>query len=201
MEVDATTAKLKGTQEGMIKFVDTNEDGKITAEDRIRKFTSAIPEIQYGIHANAAYKGFDFNVLFQGQAEAEIEVYYDRDGALPTHFFDDRWTTENRNALYPRAWGQDDIYVKSWKKNKSEGIADLWLEDASFIRMKEIELGYSFSKKMIPFADLRVYVRGSNLCTWSSLKDFDPEMDGYHNFSNGFYTPLKSYTFGLNIQF
>ena len=82
--------------------------------------------------------------------------------------------------------------------------ADLWLHNASFVRLKEIELGYTFSKDLIKFGSLKVYVRGNNLLTlFSDVYDLglDPEATGYDNFRLAKYPSLKSYSIGLNLSF
>ncbi|AUS05482.1 SusC/RagA family TonB-linked outer membrane protein [Pseudotamlana carrageenivorans] len=203
--VNNTAAKLPGTVEGEPVYVDTNEDGVISSADRIRTFTSNVPEIQYGIHGGIQYKNVNFNFLFQGQAEAEILVFFDQNGANPDYLFNERWTPDNRDAQYPRAFGQGDPY----SGNQSDDVenfegADFWLKDASFLRLKEIELGYTLGKDKIKIGDMKLFVRGFNLFTmFSDIYDMglDPESTGYNNFRGATYPSLKSFTFGVNFSF
>jgi TonB-linked SusC/RagA family outer membrane protein len=204
-QVDATAVKLAGTVEGEPYYLDTNDDGVINSKDRIRKFTSNVPEIQYGIAGGLNYENFNFNFLFQGQANAEMLVFFDQNGAKPDYVFNERWTPTNRNAMYPRSFGAGDAYSSNLSGNADnfEG-ADFWLRDASFLRLKEIELGYSFSKDKIKIGDLKVFVRGFNLLTMFSdvyKLGLDPEATGYNNFRDATYPSLKTYTFGVNFSF
>jgi len=204
-QVDNATAKLDGTVEGEPHYIDTNGDGVIDAGDRIRKYSSNVPEIQYGFYGGLQYKNWDFNFLFQGQAEAEMLVFFDQLGAKPEHVFTERWTPDNRNSRYPRAFAQNDPYSgnQSENINNFEG-ADFWLHDASFLRLKSVDLGYTFTKDQLGFGDLKVFVRGFNLLTlFSDVYDLglDPEATGYNNFRGSTYPSLKTYTVGVNLTF
>ncbi|MDO7173107.1 SusC/RagA family TonB-linked outer membrane protein [Mariniflexile sp. AS56] len=208
-QVDATAVKKPGTVEGEPIYLDTNGDNKIDAEDRIRVNSSAIPEIQYGIYGGLTFSNWNFNFLLQGQAEAEVLVFFDQSGAKPDFVFNDRWTPNNRDASYPRAFGQGDSYsaLQSTGPNQvNSGFegADFYLKDGSFLRLKEIELGYTLTKDVTKFADIKISVRGFNLFTmFSEIYDLglDPEATGYNNFRNSTYPSLKSVTLGLNINF
>lgn len=195
-DVDNTTAKLAGTKPGDIKYVDVDGDGSITDNDMIRSDFSNIPEIQYGIFGGISYKGFEVNALVQGQARARLEILYDNEGNRPAYLYELRWTPENINAQYPRAFGLSDPY--------NTKTSDFWMEDATFVRLKELEIAYSFPKNIIPFANVKLMLKGTNLLTidkLGKLKGFDPEMARYRNFTDGLYQPLKTYTLGLNLQF
>jgi len=204
--VDNLTAKKPGTVEGEPAYVDVDGNGKIDSNDRVRSYSSNVPEIQFGFSGGFSYKGFDLNFLFQGQAKAKMWVFFDlQEGAKPDYLFTERWTPENRDARYPRAFVQGDPYSTNLSGNADnfQG-ADLWLQDASFVRLKEIELGYTFTKDLIKFGDLKVYVRGNNLLTlFSDVYDMglDPEATGYDNFRLAKYPSLKSYSVGLNLSF
>ncbi|MBN7813341.1 TonB-dependent receptor [Algoriphagus sp. H41] len=194
-EVDQTVAKIPGTVPGDVKYVDTDGDGKITGADQIRKYTSPVPRLQYGLSGALMYKNFELNVLLQGQGEAEIEVRYDNEGNRPAFLFEQRWTPENTDAAYPRAFGLNDTY--------NSRLSNVWIRNASFVRLKDMEIAYNVPENLMKFARVRVYVRGSNLLTFDHMKDlkgFDPEMSRYYNFEAGLYGPLKTYTIGANIQ-
>ncbi|MBC3759209.1 TonB-dependent receptor [Hyunsoonleella sp. SJ7] len=209
-QVDATDVKLDGTVEGEPIYLDTDDDGSIGAGDRVRTDTSNIPEIQYGIYGGLNYQGFNFNFLLQGQAEAETLVFFDQDGAKPDFVFNNRWTPNNRNASYPRAFAPGDQYSGVQSEGPTSDVnagfqgADLYYQDASFLRLKEVELGYTLTKEKIKLGDLKIFVRGFNLLTmFSDIYDMglDPEATGYNNFRSATYTPLKTYTVGLNFSF
>ena len=203
-DVDATAAKLQGTVPGEPKYVDTNSDGVIDAADRVRIYSSNIPQIQYGFLGGLSFKGFDFNFLLQGQAKAEMIVFFDQSGSLPEFVFTDRWTPENTGARYPRARVQGDPFSGNLNTAANFQAADTYLFDASFLRLKEVELGYTFSKEQAKFGQARVFFRGLNLMTmFSDVYDLglDPEAARYDNFRNSTYPSLKSYSFGVNLTF
>ncbi len=204
-QVESTDVVLTGTVEGEPIYIDTNEDGVIDAADRIRIRSSNVPEIQYGILGGVSYKGIDLNFLFQGQAKAEMIVFFDQSGGLPEYVYNERWTPENRNSRYPRAFVQDDAFSGN-QSGQADNFqaADIWLHDASFLRLKEIELGYTFSKETLKFGQARIFFRGLNLLTmFSEVHDLglDPEASRYNNFRNSTYSSLKAYTFGFNLTF
>ncbi|WP_163397323.1 SusC/RagA family TonB-linked outer membrane protein [Flavobacterium fluviatile] len=208
-EVDNAPAKLAGTVPGEPYYIDTNKDGKIDSNDRVRLFSSNVPQIQFGLSGGVNYKGFDFNFLFQGQAKAKTLVFFDQAGAKPEFVFTDRWTPDNPNATYPRAFAQGDKYSgqqSPFTNTLNAGFegADLYYRDASFVRLKEVELGYTFSKDQMKFGDLKLFVRGFNLLTmFSDIYDLglDPEATGYNNFRESTYPSLKSVSMGFNINF
>lgn len=143
--------------------------------------------------------------LFQGQAEAEMLVFFDQSGAKPEYVFNQRWTPTNRDASYPRAFAQDDKYSgnQSGDPANFQG-ADLWLHDASFLRLKELEIGYTIPKEKIKACDIKVFARGLNLFTMFSdvyKLGLDPEASGYNNFRDSTYPSLRTYTLGVNFSF
>ena len=203
-QVEATDVKRPGTVEGEPIYVDTNEDGIIDAADRIRIHSSNTPEVQYGIMGGIAYKGFDLNVLFQGQAGAEMLVFFDQSGGLPEYVFNERWTPDNRDSRYPRAFNQGDSFSGNQNNANNFQGADTWLHDASFLRLKEIEIGYSLTKEQVKFGKARVFFRGFNLATFfSEVYDLglDPEAASYNNFRGSTLASLKSYSVGVNFTF
>lgn len=202
-QVDAAPAKIAGTVEGEPYYIDTNEDGKITADDRIRTYSSNVPEIQYGFYGGVNYKNWNMNFLFQGQAKAETLVFFEGNGALPNFIYNQRWTPENRTAMYPRAFQTGDSYSSSLNGPDNFQGADLWLRDASYVRLKELELGYTFKRDQIKFGDVKIYFRAYNLLTmFSDIYDLglDPEAARYNGFRSSTYPSLKTITFGLNIN-
>ncbi|NRT14955.1 TonB-linked SusC/RagA family outer membrane protein [Flavobacterium sp. 28A] len=208
-QVDSAPAKLAGTVPGEPNYIDSNNDGKIDANDRIRLYSSNVPQIQFGFSGGLNYKGFDFNFLFQGQAKAKTLVFFDQSGAKPEFTYTDRWTPQNTNASYPRAFAQGDKYSGQqnpidFSLNGGFEGADLYYKDATFVRLKEVELGYTFSKEKIKFADLKFFVRGFNLLTMFSeihKLGLDPEAAGYNNFRESTYPSLKSVSMGFNVNF
>ncbi|KZS38843.1 SusC/RagA family TonB-linked outer membrane protein [Aquimarina aggregata] len=202
-QVDNAAATIEDTVEGEPFYQDVNNDGVIDNRDWIRINTSNIPEIQYGITGGVNYKNVNLNFLLQGQAKAKALVYFDQIGSKPEHVFTDRWTPNNRGARYPRAFGLNDQYSGPQDNNNSV-YADLWYHDASFLRLKELEIGYTLSKEKTTFADIKLFARGFNLLTmFSDIQKLglDPEASGYNNFRDSTYPSLKTYTFGMNFTF
>jgi TonB-linked SusC/RagA family outer membrane protein len=204
-ELNSTSVKKEGTVVGEPHYLDTDGDGEITSGDRIRTYSSATPEIQFGFSGGLNYKGFDLNFMFQGQAKAKTLVFFDQSGAKPDFVYKDRWTEDNQNGWYPRAFGQSDSYSGNQSGDVSDFQgADFYLRDASFVRLKQLELGYTFSKEKIKFGNLKVYIKGFNMLTMFSdiyKLGLDPEASGYYNFRNENYPSLKSYSLGFNLTF
>lgn len=167
-EVD-NSPHIPGAKPGDLIYVDINGDGQIGSDDQVRKYIANIPEITYGISANFAWKGFELDLFFQGQARAGMINNYTDTGNRFKYLFDQRWTPENPSTKYPRMFRQSDAYNYT---------STYHLENASFIRLKNAELAYNFRYlKGVPslFKEIRVFVRGSNLFTVSPIKYFDPE--------------------------
>lgn len=187
---------------GDIKYVDVNKDGKVDVFDKTAIGGTVDSEIVYGFGANLQYKGFDFGVLFQGIGRSwrilsgSIIPGFNR-GVTGNMFTnaDDRWTVENpsQDVFYPRL--DDGI-----NKNNSEA-STWWLRNMSFLRLKNLELGYSLPKTWMQQAGMdgiRFFLRGSNLFTFSKFKLWDPEL----NTNNGAAYPImKSISAGFEIKF
>lgn len=188
-EIDNST-HIPGAKPGDLIYVDINKDGNIGSDDQVRKYISSIPEITYGIYANLAWKGFELDLLFQGQGKAGMLVNYNDTGNRFKYLFDQRWTPENLSKEHPRMFRQSDAYNYNSTYN---------LQNASFIRLKNAELAYNFHHlKRIPnlLKEIRIFVRGSNLLTWSPIKYFDPEATS----SDMKYFPqIMTITGGINI--
>ncbi|SHG58599.1 TonB-linked outer membrane protein, SusC/RagA family [Fodinibius roseus] len=199
-EIDNTEATLSGTKPGDIKYVDLNGDGSITGDDRYRKYTSQTPRIQFGFNAGVGYKGLRVDAFFQGQTQAENYIAHTRAGeeTLPTYFFEKRWTADNPNAEYPRAYERRDFFNLQ--------TSDFWLYDASFIRLKDLTLSYNLPVEMISnigMRSMRFYLRGYNLWTIDRMSDrmggeyYDPEME---DDDGKFYPQQTIFTAGLSIN-
>lgn len=200
-EIDNDEDAIWKTMPGDINYIDTDGDGNITAEDRIRKHTSSVPEIQYGFFGNFEFKGFGLNFLFQGQAKAEIEIFYDNENR-PDFWFENRWTPENPDARLPRAFASGDVFnAKDVSYYNPRSTIDVYLFDADFLRLKELELNYTIPSKWVDWMGVTVFARGSNLFTIDKIKWLDPEMPAYNSFRAGMYSNLRTYTFGINVNF
>jgi len=183
---------------GDIKLVDLNGDEVIDDEDR-SIIGSDIPRYTYSIDLNMSYKGFDLSALFQGVAQAENYFYGAPNEGPNFEIFTttralDRWTPENPNASFPRL--EDASNKNNYLYN------DFWIRDASYFRMKNLQIGYSFNQRVlekIQVERLRLYVGGTNLFTITDVESgLDPETyDGRPSY----YPPVSTYIVGMQVTF
>lgn len=186
---------LPNTQLGDIKLVDLNEDDVIDDRDQFRFNYSNTPEYVFGLNFDFNYKNFDLNLFFQGQTN--VYNYDDEFPALGNAAFDnalverakDRWTVDNPDGTMPRA------------DSNSPGNNTMYLFDATFVRLKSVELSYSLPQEIISKVGLnnaRLYVSGFNLLTWAKeIKWSEPEAGGrmLH------YPQLRVINLGVNVKF
>jgi TonB-linked SusC/RagA family outer membrane protein len=193
---------------GDIKYKDINGDGIINTSDRVWIAKNPIPQIIYGLNIDAQYKWVDFSLFFQGAAMSDIMLSgtYSAlgysDGTFFTQVFkwgsnppkylaEGSWTPENTNAEYPR------LSTQSSSNNAS--ISDFWKRDASYLRLKNAQIGVNIPKKVvqkIKVEAVRLYISGTNLLTFSKLKYIDPEAPSVNN---GYYPQQRVFSFGLNV--
>uniref|UniRef100_UPI003216BBC9 TonB-dependent receptor n=1 Tax=uncultured Draconibacterium sp. TaxID=1573823 RepID=UPI003216BBC9 len=184
-----------GVKPGDIKFKDVNGDGVISP-DKDREFIgSPIPDLTYGINLSGSYKKIDFSVLFQGVSgvdrynDGKKIVDYDTRPFNYTTRVLDAWDGEGTSNTIPRVTFDD---------NGSSKISSIFVEDASYFRLKNVELGYTFES--IPGIQfMRLYVSGQNLFTKTSYSGLDPESTDLMD--KGTYPLSKSILFGVNVKF
>lgn len=183
---------------GDIRFKDRNGDGVINDQDR-DFMGSPIPKLTYGLNLSAAYKGFDFAVLLQGVQG--VDRYNDGRKILdfdtrPFNYTTDvlgAWNGEGTSNTIPRLTQND---------NGSSRVSTIVLENASYARLKNLELGYSFGslvKKTNILKNMRVYVSGQNLLTITDYKGLDPESTDLIDM--GTYPSSRTFLFGVNVTF
>ena len=184
------------TVPGDIRFKDMNGDGKIDGLDRVRPDKNEEPRFVAGLTLTAKWKNWDVMLLLQGATGAQvyIETWSGLVGNYLKSDYDKRWTPENPNSKGPRAWDRENQY---WINNNNT----YFLRNADYLRLKNVELGYSFRSaglKKVGFSNLRLYANGSNLLTIDGVKDADPEQrDG----SIGAYPLRKIVNFGVQATF
>ena len=195
---------------GDIMYEDANNDGKIDNADRQYLSYGNLPRVVFGIAAGVNYKGFELNFLFQGATSVNQQLTNSAgfaffNGGRVTAEWLDRWTPDNPNGKYPRlstnATATTNNYQIPGGPAFGAGGNSFWIQDASYMRLKNLELAYSFKPAIlskIGASQLRVFATGQNLVTFTKLHNVDPEnTDG-----NGWYYPAMAvYNFGLNIQF
>ncbi len=210
---------------GDYKYADMNNDGVVNDLDQLPIFTGANgtnsdlnaggrknPRMNFGLTLNASYKGFDINVLFQGAANYTVrfnEVYAEVlafRGNTPAYFFD-RWHKDDpydsKSAWVPGKWPASRFNNDVGSMYKESSV---WRKDASYLRLKSMELGYTISPRIYKstgIQKIRIYANGFNLITWADpfVKAFDPEkLEGA--FNSGFNYPLtQTFNFGINVNF
>ncbi len=197
-EFDATPVKLAGARVGDIKYIDVNDDGTIDDNDKVRLYDSSLPKFYYGLNFDFGYKDFSLTMQWQGQADAKTYINptnKNGDINIPLWMYNDRWTPENaENATMPRAF-----FHRSEPYNTLK--SDFWLEDASFLRLKTLQLAYNLPKDIVSKASMssaRIYISGYNLLLFDSIKNYDPEVV---NDLGVFYPATKVYNIGVNLTF
>ncbi|MEN3324414.1 TonB-dependent receptor [Mariniflexile soesokkakense] len=195
-EIDSyLTGGTGSTQPGDIKFKDINGDGKITPDFDREFIGSSIPDLIYGFAFNAEYKKFDFSVFFQGVSGVEKYndgkkiVDYDTRPFNYTTAILGSWDGEGSTNSMPRV---------AFNDNGSSNVSSIFVEDASYLRLQNIELGYTLNG-IKGFQDMRLYVSGRNIFTSTNYTGLDPEVSGL--IDNGTYPSSSTVLFGVNVKF
>jgi TonB-linked SusC/RagA family outer membrane protein len=189
------------TGPGDIKYADLSgpegvPDGVVDAFDRTI-IGNPNPDLLINFNASLEYKNFDLNLLFQGvsgvdrllQGNGNLPMVDDRSNVLT--YWLNRWTPENPSNNLPRLGGQNNAEVSTF-----------YIQDASYLRLKNFEFGYSVPKKMLEKINvdkMRIFVGGQNLITFTGLENFDPE-GGTGAQSNRNPPLYKTVTLGLNLK-
>jgi len=189
---------------GDIRYVDVSGDGSLGDDDK-KYMGSGNPDFEYGITFNAKYKNFDLSMFFHGtegnQMYNGVKMWLyrsDRDNMSPDLL--NAWTPENSSSTIPRnVFGDPNGNIRS---------SSYFLEDASYFRLQNLQIGYTFPKDLISKAlmsNARIYVSGTNLFTITDYSGFDPGLANGGTFTKGvdrgFYPLSKSIVFGLSLAF
>lgn len=196
-EIDKTP-HLNNAQPGDLILLDYNNDGKITADDQVRTKYGNIPQIMYGAVFSLDYENFDLSLVFSGQAQVSQYVLPESGtvGNFYSSWADNRWSPTNPNGTYPRVDTRTSASV-----NGAQYPSTFWLNDASFLRLKSMELGYNLTGNLLSRVGMqsaRVYVNGFNLFTITKVKDYDPEGSSG---SGQFYPQQRIINVGVNVRF
>lgn len=194
------------TGAGDLIFADINGDGHIDSED-ITNIGSPWPDFTYGINIGCNYKWFDFSVFFQGVQGNEIY----NDFRTKTHTFnlDYNSTTHILNRWTEAGSTNKNFRLSSDDPNQNEGTISTWfIEDGSYLRMKNIQLGFTLPKawsKKILMSNCRFYVSAQNLLTFTKYEGFDPEFATSSNtaygIDTGYYPQGKTVLCGVQVEF
>ncbi len=201
-EIENSAYQNSTTKPGYLKYKDQNDDGTINTDDRIIT-GSAQPDFTYSFGINLQYQNFALSTFFQGVQG--VKTY--PEGIIATPFWygcsvtkewvEDSWTEENTDASLP--------IMTTYELSSSDNFrsSDFWLKDASYLRLKNIQLSYSIPESIlskVKISNLTFFVNGQNLLTFTKMKDFDPEK----SITNGNYyeyPSVKTYTAGINLTF
>lgn len=199
-------------QPGDIKYVDLNNDGKIDTNDRKAIGYRNIPEIIYGFGASVEYKGVDFSVFFQGNGRVSMDMLSSKNilmgvsspnnqlvnSNMLADLYGNYWTPERPDAKYPRL-----VYLNDSANNTQR--SDYWMADASYIRLQNVELGWTLPKKWtskMRMSGLRMYLQGQNLLTFSKFKLWDPNLNGAGSGQTAYsYPTTRVISFGVSASF
>lgn len=208
-DVDNSPKQFGEYMAGDIKYHDVNKDGVINENDQVPIGLPTSPEIVYGFGLSSGYKGFDFSFFFQGLGRESFWInqkntapFVDTDddnnvisnNALLSVYANDHWSETNQDpyALWPR--------LSNTLVDNNNRTSTWFMRNGSFIRLKQVELGYSFPEKLMKklwIKNLRLYLTGTNLLTFSKFKLWDPEMAG-----DGLGYPIqRTYNVGLQVSF
>jgi TonB-linked SusC/RagA family outer membrane protein len=184
---------------GDIKYEDVNGDGNLDSRDQVRFGETKTPEITYGLAASLEYKSFDLSLLFQGQENAQVyfggyfPIMSYSLGNFSTYRWENHWTPANTDATMPRA---------SLDAGNNNVQSTHWLFDSGFLRLKNVELGYSFPKRLcekLSMQNIRLSLSANNLfILYDHMKEagYDPEADDYW-----YYPQQRTFNAGINITF
>lgn len=182
-------------------FVDLTGDGKVDANDIHAIGYSDIPEFTGSIMANLNWRGFDFSMTWVGAANVnrQLSSFYTpafgtgNTSMLNKWVYENSWTEDNPDAILPR------ISLEKSAREHNGSLSDPWMVDASYIRLKNLEIGYTFRIPGVPINSIRVYANGYNLLTFTSFKANDPEAQA--GFGSTRYPMTRVYNFGINVNF
>jgi len=193
----------KDFKAGDLKYVDTNNDGKIDANDRVY-YHGTEPDFTFGLNLHAGWKGLDVSLFFNGVANAyrtfdAYEVYgaFAGDAGHPATIWRDAWSETNTNASMPRIF-TDQNSPSCWRNAAS----DFWLQNVSYLRLKNLQIGYTLPKTLLSrwgVENVRVYYSVENLFTIDNMKiNVDPEATSNRLSS---YPLLRTHAFGVTVSF
>lgn len=208
-EVDAYAKDSKKIQPaaepGDIKFVDANNDGVINDDDRVFQ-GSPFPDFTFALNGNMRYKNFDLSIGLQGVLGNKIYNATRQtleDVTKGSNFLAsclDYWTPENKNASHPRLTWDD-------PNRNTRAESDRYLENGSYLRLRSVQLGYTFPQTWFKGAiqHARVYINAENLFTITSYSGYSPDVNAdnanYRGFDNFIYPTNRTFMLGLNVTF
>ena len=203
-EIDNSSVVQDGAKPGDLKFVDQNGDGKISFNDDSdqKELGSAIPTFTFGYNVNVSYQGFDFSANLYSAIGQEIIRNYERQQPYANQltYNINRWTGPESTNENPRL---------TTDLNRNTIFSDYYVEKGSFLRFKNIQLGYTLPKRMLSklkIQSTRIYIAANNLLTLTNYQGFDPDLGSFGGalaagIDYGFYPQARTFMTGLAIKF
>lgn len=200
-EIDNHAFQNAATKVGFLKYKDQNGDNKIDAKDR-KIFHGAVPEYTYAFNLGANYKGFQLSAFFQGVGkvftypQSNVSYPYYNGAGVTKEWITDSWTPENPDARFP-------ILTTSTGNTLNFENSTFWLQNASYLRLKNLQFTYtlpSAAVQKIGVRDLKFFVNGQNILTFTKMKNWDPEKNLTQDniFS---YPQVRTFSAGMNLTF
>ncbi len=193
-------AKQQNASVGDLKYVDLNRDGVIDQNDRTF-IGNPIPEYVFGMSFNAKFRNLDFSAFAEAQTGRDLVRNYERNLPLTnkTAYYIDRWYGPSTSEDFPKA---------SIGANDNDQFSDFWIEDGSYLRIKNVQLGYTFPKSWLGSSGLqqiRLYASVNNLFTLTRFTGYDPNISSGDPLASGidigFYPQARTYISGLKVIF
>ena len=203
-EIDNSPVTQEGAVPGDLRFVDQDGDGKISFNDDSDKtmIGTPIPKITLGYNINISYEGFDLSSNFFAAIGQDIVRNYERQQpfANQLNYNLDRWTGQNSTNTNPRL---------TTDLNRNTIFSDYFVEDGSFLRLKNLQLGYTFNPKLtqrVKINSTRIYVAANNLLTLSKYRGYDPDIGSSggplaSGIDYGFYPQARTIMAGISLKF
>ncbi|MFP5079921.1 SusC/RagA family TonB-linked outer membrane protein [Pedobacter sp. JCM 36344] len=195
------SALTNNLRPGDMRFKDTNGDGKINADDKIRLDKNGTPTFTGGFNFNLQYKGFDLSVLIQGATGGMQIVGLTESGDIGNfleYSYQNRWSIDNPSAVNPRLSNRGATYYTDSNNALNNTY---WLRSNNYVRLKNVELGYTLPTNWIEkvgLSSLRIYANGLNLATLDKIKVWDPEST---NSSGQYYPQARVINMGIKAVF
>lgn len=179
---------------GDIMYEDTDDSGNVTSDDRVI-IGNPFPKMSYSFNLGFSWKGIDVSTFWQGVAGIYrynwSQATISNGGNMTTEWLD-RWSEGNPNGSMPRLGNTE-----------NEVYSSFWLKKSDYLRLKNMEIGYTFPAhwlKGIGVQNVRFYVAGTNLLTFTPLKNYDPEKSS-GDMRNDVHPNTRTYSFGVNVKF
>lgn len=194
-QIEKATAIMPNTRVGDIRYVDQNKDGIINNEDRVY-LGNPDPHYNYAINIDLQYKNWTLDLMGQGVGKrlgrlkgligypVIMDGSANEYGTPRQYYMDNRWTPETPHSRFPRVWTGT---------SPNAVLSDVWLSDASYFRIRSIQLGYELKDVTDSFKSIRFFINARDPFVFTDWEGLDPERNG----GNGQYPRMRSFTFGV----